>query len=68
VKAIGAKVRVDEVTRPMTAEWANDLQRSGLTKRYVVNMISHVAQIFETLFEGEMLGPVVQLPGGYRQE
>ena len=46
-KVIGGKVRVDEVTRPMASSWASDLQRSGLAKRYVANMVSHVAQIFE---------------------
>lgn len=46
-KVIGGKVRVDEVTRPMASSWATDLQRSGLAKRYVANMVSHVAQLFE---------------------
>lgn len=48
LKYIGAGVKVDEVTRPMAAAWANQLQRDGLTKRYVANMVSHVAQIFES--------------------
>lgn len=48
VKYIGADVKVDEVTRPMAAAWANQHQRDGLTKRYVANMVSHVAQIFES--------------------
>lgn len=47
VAKIGAKVRVDDVTRPMAAAWTDDLQRSGLSKRYVANCVSHVAQIFE---------------------
>ncbi|MET4677710.1 MULTISPECIES: site-specific integrase [unclassified Luteibacter] len=47
LKYIGSGVKVDEVTRPMAAAWANQLQRDGLTKRYVANMVSHVAQIFQ---------------------
>lgn len=48
-QVIGPKVRVDEITRPMASAWATDLLRSGLTKRYVANTVSHVAQIFEAL-------------------
>lgn len=47
LKYIGSGVKVDEVTRPMAAAWANKLQRDGLAKRYVANMVSHVAQIFQ---------------------
>lgn len=31
LKYIGPSVKVDEVTRPMAAAWANQLQRDGLT-------------------------------------
>lgn len=48
-KAISPKVPVNEITRPMASAWATDLLRSGLTKRYVANTVSHVAQIFEAL-------------------
>jgi len=43
---VGADVRVDQVTRPTASQWATELQRSGLTKRYVANMVSHVSQLF----------------------
>lgn len=46
-KAIGGKKRVDEITRPQVSAWANQLQVQGLAKRYVANMVSHVAQVFE---------------------
>lgn len=46
-KAIGGKKRVDEITRPQVSAWANQLQVDGLAKRYVANMVSHVAQVFE---------------------
>jgi integrase len=46
VSHVGGYVRVDEVTRPVAAQWASDLQKSGLTKRYVANMVSHAAQLF----------------------
>ena len=47
VDKIGGSVRVDEVTRPMASAWADGLQRSGLSKRYAANVVSHVAQLFE---------------------
>jgi hypothetical protein len=43
---VGGDVQVDYVTRPMASQWATELQRSGLTKRYVANMVSHAAQLF----------------------
>ncbi|WP_036110000.1 MULTISPECIES: site-specific integrase [Luteibacter] len=47
LKAVGGGRTVDSITRPMAAAWADDLQRSGLSKRYVANCVSHVAQLFE---------------------
>lgn len=47
VAYFGKGVKVHAVTRPMAARWANDLQRDGLTKRYVANQVSHVAQLFQ---------------------
>lgn len=49
MKAVGGSTQVDEITRPMAAAWADDLQRSGLSKRYVANCVSHTAQLFESL-------------------
>lgn len=46
IEHIGGTVCVDQITRPMAAQWATELQRNGLTKRYVANMVSHVAQLF----------------------
>jgi integrase len=47
VDYFGRGVKVHAVTRPMAARWANDLQRDGLTKRYVANQVAHVAQLFQ---------------------
>jgi integrase len=44
---VGGDLHVSAVTRPMAAKWAADLQRGGLSKRYVANQVSHVAQLFD---------------------
>ncbi|WP_143144619.1 site-specific integrase [Luteibacter sp. UNCMF366Tsu5.1] len=49
MKAVGGSTPVDQITRPMAAAWADDLQRSGLSKRYVANCVSHTSQLFESL-------------------
>ncbi|RAP59671.1 DUF6538 domain-containing protein [Oleiagrimonas sp. MCCC 1A03011] len=48
-KAVGANTPITTITRPMAADWANDLVRSGVSKRTAVNYVSNVAQIFAYL-------------------
>ena len=48
LERFGAKVDVAEITRPMAAEWAEDLLRSGLAKSTVRNYVSCVAVMFDT--------------------
>ncbi len=48
-KAVGRQRPVSTITRPMAASWANDLVRSGMSKRTAVNYVSNVAQIFAYL-------------------
>lgn len=56
---VGKAKWVTEITRPMAAKWATELQRTGLTKRYVANQVSHVAQLFEAQIRAG------HLPDGY---
>ncbi|KGI76896.1 DUF6538 domain-containing protein [Oleiagrimonas soli] len=48
-EAVGRQRPVATITRPMAANWANDLVRSGMSKRTAVNYVSNVAQIFAYL-------------------
>lgn len=55
VAYFGQGVKVHSIKRPMAARWANDLQREGLTNRYVANQVSHVAQLFQALIRSGSL-------------
>ncbi|WP_285404060.1 DUF6538 domain-containing protein [Luteibacter sp. ME-Dv--P-043b] len=50
-KAIGPTAWVVTITRPKASRWSDDLLRSGQSKPYVANQVSHVAQLFETLIQ-----------------
>jgi integrase len=47
MKAIQPTIRIAHISRPLAAKWAADLQLSGLSKRTVAMMVSHVAQLFD---------------------
>lgn len=49
VETIGPQRRIVAITRPMASLWSDGLLRSGKSKVYVANCVSHVAQLFETL-------------------
>ena len=48
-QAIGGHLRVGAITRAMASVWSDGLLRSGKSKVYAANCVSHVAQLFETL-------------------
>lgn len=48
-ETIGGHLRIGAITRPMASQWSDGLLRSGKSKVYVANCVSHVAQLFETL-------------------
>jgi integrase len=48
-ETIGGHLRVGAITRTMASVWSDGLLRSGKSKVYVANCVSHVAQLFETL-------------------
>jgi len=48
-ETIGGHLRIGVITRPMASVWSDGLLRSGKSKVYVANCVSHVAQLFETL-------------------
>jgi integrase len=48
-ETIGGRLRVSAITRPMASVWSDGLLRSGKSKVYVANCVSHVAQLFEAL-------------------
>lgn len=47
MKVVQPTIRIAHITRPTAAKWAADLQLSGLSKRTVAMMVSHVAQLFD---------------------
>jgi integrase len=47
VAALGPDVRIDAIDRPMASGWTNMLLKSHRSKRYVANMVSHLAQVFD---------------------
>jgi integrase len=57
IQMYGENRRVTAVTRQMAARWAADLQKSGLSKRYVANTVSHVAQLFEAQIRAGHFAP-----------
>ena len=48
-ETIGGHLRVGAITRAMASVWSDGLLRSGKSKVYVANCVSHVAQLFEAL-------------------
>lgn len=48
-ETIGGHLRVGAITRPMASVWSDGLLRSGKSKAYAANCVSHVAQLFERL-------------------
>lgn len=47
VESLGPNVRIDAIDRPMASGWTNMLLKSHRSKRYVANMVSHLAQVFD---------------------
>lgn len=50
-KVIGPTAAVVTITRPKASRWSDDLLKSGQSKPYVANQVSHVAQLFESLLQ-----------------
>ncbi|KAG9589712.1 hypothetical protein KCV01_g12138, partial [Aureobasidium melanogenum] len=50
-KAIGPFSFVTQLTRERASKWSDELLRSGQSKPYVANQVSHVAQLFESLIQ-----------------
>ncbi|WP_201313595.1 site-specific integrase [Dyella sp. EPa41] len=49
VDVIGGRRQVSTISRTMASVWSDGLLRSGKSKVYVANCVSHVAQLFEAL-------------------
>jgi integrase len=47
LSAIAPTVRIAQISRSTAARWAAELQQSGLSRRTVAMMVSHVSQLFE---------------------